>query len=329
MSRIGSNFSKGLYVYGAPVLPSAGADIFMGNVYFVDSGNVDGADDVGTAGKTKDRPFSTVDYALNQCTSDNGDVIYVMPGHTESISTSGTLIPDIDGVSIIGLGRGTDRPTFTATSSGDMFITGEATRISNCIFQAGATGTYYRMNPFMTIAARDVQIDNCEFRNGGSSSFYDECIKIGSTTVKFDNVALLYNRFLFIDTTSSGTHKGIVLGNDSTDGSIISDGISIVGNQISGVVQEAGIYSYSSGNLHTNLNISHNKIYLGPTGGSSALCIDLNSALTGVLHGNVLTNVTGTNIASLLDPGSLLCTENYGANAINETGVVVPQAAAT
>jgi len=42
-----------------------------------------------------------------------GDVIYVMPGHTEAVSSATSLVCDVAGVRIQGLGEGALRPTIT------------------------------------------------------------------------------------------------------------------------------------------------------------------------------------------------------------------------
>ena len=53
-----------------------------GDIFFVDSGAATAADSAG-AGRSPDAPFATIDYAIGQCAANNGDVIYVMPGHTD------------------------------------------------------------------------------------------------------------------------------------------------------------------------------------------------------------------------------------------------------
>jgi hypothetical protein len=78
----------------------------LGNVFFVDSG-VDAAE--GTSPGTA---VGTIDEAINLCTANNGDVIYVMPGHTEAV-TSTSIACDVAGVTIIGLGSGAMKPTLT------------------------------------------------------------------------------------------------------------------------------------------------------------------------------------------------------------------------
>src|SRR5690349_3795433 len=78
-----------------------------GDIYFVGSG-VTGATDAAGYGKTPDAPFATLDYAIGQCTASQGDVIYLLPGHTE---TTTAIALDVAGVRIIGLGWGRIRPT--------------------------------------------------------------------------------------------------------------------------------------------------------------------------------------------------------------------------
>lgn len=62
--------------------------------------------------------YNTIDDAISACSAGRGDVIYVMPGHTESVTVS-SIACDVSGVSIIGLGIGSQKPTlsFAATDS--------------------------------------------------------------------------------------------------------------------------------------------------------------------------------------------------------------------
>lgn len=103
--------SNGLLFDGRPVggfLPVGP----RGKVFFVDS-NVDASD--GTSPETA---VGTIDEAINLCTANQGDTVYVMPGHTEAV-TSTSIACDVGGVTFIGLGSGAKKPilTFGATSS--------------------------------------------------------------------------------------------------------------------------------------------------------------------------------------------------------------------
>lgn len=78
----------------------------IGKTWFVDSG-VDGGDASSPA-----TAVGTIDEAINKCTANNGDVVYVMPGHTEAVTVS-SIACDVAGVTFIGLGSGAMKPTLT------------------------------------------------------------------------------------------------------------------------------------------------------------------------------------------------------------------------
>lgn len=95
------NFQRTRAALRFATLPEAG------NIYFVSS--VTGS---ATGGATADAPAATIAQALLLCTASNGDIIYVLPGHVESIGAAG-LAWNVAGVSLIGLGTGALRPTLT------------------------------------------------------------------------------------------------------------------------------------------------------------------------------------------------------------------------
>lgn len=102
-----------------------------GSIFFVDDSGTDAAGN----GRNPDSPVATIDYAISLCTAGAGDVIYVMPGHAESVAASITV--DVAGVSIIGLGHGHSRPTITTTAATDCItVTAADCRIENLIFAA-------------------------------------------------------------------------------------------------------------------------------------------------------------------------------------------------
>src|SRR5512138_1472506 len=84
-----------------------GIDKQPGAVFFVHSGT--GTDGAGY-GKNPDSPVATLDYAIGLCTASKGDVIYVLPGHAENLTTATSLTMDVAGVKVIGLGWGPLRP---------------------------------------------------------------------------------------------------------------------------------------------------------------------------------------------------------------------------
>jgi hypothetical protein len=129
-------------------------------VFFVDSGK--GAN-AGGNGKDADTPFASLDYAIGQCTASNGDMIVVMPGHAETLTAAIAL--DIAGITIVGLGNGDNRPSFTLTASAAPAITISADdqKIHNLRFYCATAGTSYLKN-LLRVAASDVDVSGCEFK---------------------------------------------------------------------------------------------------------------------------------------------------------------------
>ena len=134
------------------------------NIVYVDSGNANAG--TGRDGTDPKNPLSTIDSALTVGTSgiaaNNGDVVIVMPGHTESISGATTLVPDVAGVSILGIGRGSDRPTLTYTATdGEIPISGANTVFSNFLLTiSGTTDVVVGI----TVSGADVLLDDIEMR---------------------------------------------------------------------------------------------------------------------------------------------------------------------
>ncbi|MEY4931753.1 MAG: hypothetical protein RLZZ403_73 [Pseudomonadota bacterium] len=77
--------------------------------------------------------FSTLNAGLAQCRSGQPDVVLVLSGHTENISTADQMSNLVAGTRIIGLGNGTARPTFTWSASTATFLFDVANvSITNC-----------------------------------------------------------------------------------------------------------------------------------------------------------------------------------------------------
>lgn len=137
-----------------------------GNVFFVDSGNTDRGGDTAGFGKDPDNPFLTTDFAIGQTTANQGDVIYLMPGHTDSLVAAGTITADVAGISVIGLGEGADRPTltFSALTSASFLISAASFKLKNVI---GVAAIDALANPFHVQAA-DCELD-IEWQDGSAA----------------------------------------------------------------------------------------------------------------------------------------------------------------
>lgn len=135
------------------------SDIFVtGAVYWVDS--VDGND--SNAGTNRNSPKATLASAYSSATANNGDIIIIESGHSESLGSSVTLSKA--GVRIFGLGSGSNKPSFTVTANVDALdITAARQEINGLRFPVGTTtGNTSRVN----IAAAHCRVVDCDFLCG-------------------------------------------------------------------------------------------------------------------------------------------------------------------
>lgn len=147
-----------LDVSGVPTMGIGGA--IAGNVFWVNSAT--GADvNDGVRGRSKDAPFDTLDYAIGLCTANNGDVIYVMPGHAETGTAAAFVDADVAGITIIGLGQGSLKPTFTlgTATTCDIDIDADNITIKNLRF----VNNIDSLAAFIDCNSNYFTIEDCEF----------------------------------------------------------------------------------------------------------------------------------------------------------------------
>ena len=160
-----------------------------GSIFFVDSAT--GTNSVG-GGRNPDAPLATLDYAIGLCTASKGDMIYVMPGHAETITAADGFDADVAGIRIIGMGWGDLRPTFTFTqTASDVAIGANNVWIENLRFVAGVSAVVRGVN---VEGKTGVVFKNCEWYWGGTTGydFVDSLIlAAGSSRCVIDNCRFL------------------------------------------------------------------------------------------------------------------------------------------
>lgn len=126
-------YGRGIVDNKAPASPT-------GRIFVVGSSSVVAFNDVqrmfspDTYGKI--RYYSTLAAAIAATAANRGDVIYVLPGHAENITAATGFNASVAGVSIIGCGTGSYRPTFTFTTATSATFTVSAANVTiqNVIF---------------------------------------------------------------------------------------------------------------------------------------------------------------------------------------------------
>lgn len=160
-----TNAPGGLSSFGIPVIPGANR-VYTGVAYFVNNtSGFNGSD--GNAGLRPDQPLATLAKAITLVRANNDDVIYVMAGHAESLNAAAFIACSTAGFSIVGLGNGRLRPTFTWTATAATWTVSAANvAISNCVFVGEGIDAVTTM---FSITADDCTFDSCEFQIGKTS----------------------------------------------------------------------------------------------------------------------------------------------------------------
>lgn len=152
--------------------------VSTGNYFWVDSGQTTTGGDTAGFGKNPDAPFLTIDFAVSQCTANNGDIIYVMPGHAEVVAGAGGLDLDVEGITIIGIGNGSDQPTITHTAeTSTIAIDAANVTIQHLHIIAGAVD----VSVCIDVNTDDFTCRDCRFTESSGLNF-EICIQDAAAT---------------------------------------------------------------------------------------------------------------------------------------------------
>jgi len=277
-----SNFPGGfnnVTIRGVPITQS-----HPGQVYWVSNatptlpGQIGGSD--GNPG-TFNAPFSTLEYAITSCTANRGDIIFIKPGHAETISSATALAFDVAGVAIVGLGAGTKRPTFTlgTAATTTIAVSADNISISNCRFIGNFLGI---TSAFTVAAAAYFTIDNCSFTDTSAILGFLSAVK---TTVSTNSDFLqVSNCFIKSDATTKAVAPIVVL--NTMTGLTLTDNVviqTVAQNNVSQFLSHAAL-------VMTAALITGNKIYSVNTDSATGAFLVTTSATTGsgIIKDNVV-----------------------------------------
>ena len=292
---------------------NAGDGQIVGQLPFLGSGKVFIVGDSGVANRSMlqelfnidpdgvDRFFSTIGAAIDSCTNDAGDVIYVMPGHTEDIDSAGALSIDKIGVSIIGLGSGSDRPTltFTSATTADIDIDAANVTIKNILFKCDIDS----LAAGIDVNSDNFTLEECEFQNVGT----DDALIWVITDATADDIHIIDNVFR---QNHAGPTEAIRL--------VGADRAIIKGNYIFGDYSTAAINGITTAS--TEILVKDNTIV---NNNAAGFAIDLVASSTGRIEDNRGTSGYATDLSKVIDPADCQMSENYFSNTAGETGALI------
>jgi hypothetical protein len=261
--------------------------------------------------EVRGRTYSTLNSALQQCASGNGDTVIMLPGHAENITGADQMSGLVAGTNIIGLGWGNNRPALTWTASGSSFLLDVANVvIANTILNMDpGTGTTTVTAP-MTISAAGCGLVNCRARTSTDSNSLSTVPVL--LTDDANDCFLIGNRF-YGATTGEHTTQVDIAGADRL---VMKNNVFKGASSNTGV----GIVRFKT-TAATDIQLENN-VYINKKASSTA-------AVTGVagVSGSSLNELFGYLDTSsltmwLTSPGLMHFREAYVSNVAGENGVI-------
>lgn len=302
-----TRFPNGVSSFGIPVLGNDGIiPSTSGSYFWVDSNSTA----TGSALGTYEAPYLTLMAAYGACTASKYDVIIVKPGHSETFSTNTAATLNKIGVSIIGLGQGGGRPTFTltgTTAAVTVAISAANQLLRNLIFTSGVA----ELTSAITVSAAGVTLDMLDYRESNSSY---TCLSVVTGTAAADYLTISNCTFKSV-TTTTGVPPCISGVAGMNDVKIINNHIEWIG--VGDAATTCAIYNSGAGLrwlIHGN--------FIKVTGGTSATGINVASCTGLATYNNVAT--TKTAVAGSIDLSAMYGCQNFALNTVNKNGLLEP-----
>lgn len=274
----------------------------IGKVWYVKS--TTGSNTLGNNyGKSRTKPFATVDFAINQSAS--GDIIAVLPGHAESFSAANGFDADVAGITIVGLGTDTEMPEFTfADTDATVAIGAAGVKILNLMIRAGISEVVTGIS--IEATGDGAILDGLYFVQPGTSTFeFDKAIVLAAGA---DRVTV--QRCYSYRTAATGATSWL----EATAG--VVNQLTIRDNVVYGEYSVAPIYSDQ---VNIDVTLMDNAIQNLTTG---QFGIEFSAATTGTYGGNMVYTDGGT---TAIDPGSMKAVKpNWIVTAIDKSPVMFP-----
>jgi len=289
-----------------------------GEVFYVNSGTgavapggIGGSN--ANSGKSPQEPFATIDYAIGRCTASRGDIIYVLPGHLELLTTAGQIALDVAGVSVIGLGMGLNRPRLQYdAAAGSVTVTASNVRWSNIAHVASFAAVDNAIIADATI--QNVEIDHCHFTFDATGVEFVVMIKLGNGATDSADYVRIHDNW-FEAENIDGCASALLIDDCQF--------VHIIDNLFTGDYNSVAVDGAAASSACLDYVILRNYVQNLDTG----LALDLDDAATGIAAFNQVFG--GGALASNVDWGNCQLIFNYVSDAADVSGVEIPTTDAT
>ena len=256
VSNYPGGFSGGITIRGIPLnILHPGKVFWVNNSSVLAPGGIGGSN--GNDG-TYQRPFSTLDYAIGRCTASRGDVIVLMPGHAENISTASGITVDVAGIAIVGLGAGTLRPKFSFTAAAGTYVI-SAANVSHYNVQWEANFADVTMG--LDISGVDgLSFDECYFTEAGTDLNFAIVVDLatGADDIAFNKCKFITNDIANTSHINGVAHSGVYITDSifhaNAAQSVVTGLIATSGNATNVLIKNCHFRSNVDGALWVDFN---------------------------------------------------------------------------
>lgn len=310
-----SNFKDGVTIAGLGLdVYSHGKHIYVCNSSVTTPLGLGGSD--SNNGKTPDQPVATISKAIALCTAGAGDVVVVMPGHAEAISSATALTIDKSGVTIVGVGNGNSRPVITLDTivSATINVTASNVTISNLIF----TANFADVVSFFTLTtATDFKLDGCSFRATAVNMNCLYVVDTGTTANSADGLSIVNCDWYDLDAANvSLVKQDCALNRVRINNNYVHLGVNN---------SKPSLITQATGKANTNLECGNNKIYRLVTT-NAGMILTSDSTNTGVIYNNYAQGADATNNLMTSASSGYGFFNNQYSGAVDASGFLNPAA---
>lgn len=274
----------------------------------------------GVDGDGANRIFPTIVAAIADAgvVAARGDVLLLMPGHTETISSATALTMSKSMITVIGLGFGASRPTITLDTANTATINVTAAQVvfQNCVFVAN----FLAIAALFTLTtAKDFMLLNCEFRDTSAVLNFLNIVTTAATSNAADGLTI-DSSAAYLLATSGAVNLLSALGTN--------DRVKIVNNYFASLTTNAGaVIPIATGKILTNFRLENNRFNLqNATGTATGYIITTNgSTNSGFIHGNYDHALPTTPLFCTASSGFVYGL-NYHSDQADLAGYLVPAA---
>lgn len=245
-----------------------------------------------------------------------GDICFMLPGHTETISSSTALTLSKAGVTFIGLGTGSLRPTITLDTANTATINVTAANVlfRNTVFVANFLAI---AACFTLTTATEFQLMDCEFRDTSSSLNFVAIVVTNTTSNNADGLVINSCKFMLL-ATSGATKLVSALGTNNR--------WFIQNNYYATPTTNAGaVMPIATGKVITNLIFDSNMLILvNAAGTATGVIITTNGSTNSGYFSNNKIQVATTTPLWITASSGFIQTSNLATHTADKSGYPMP-----